>query len=35
MPAQDASKSAEVLKESFVIDEASLNTKVLEFINQQ
>jgi len=32
MPAQDASKSAEVLKESFVIDEASLNTKVLEFI---
>jgi electron transfer flavoprotein alpha subunit len=32
MPAQDASKSAEVAKESFVVDEASLNTKVLEFM---
>ncbi len=29
---QDASKSAEVVKESFVVDEASLNTKVLEFM---
>lgn len=32
MPAQDASKAAEVTKETFTIDEASLNTKVLEFI---
>jgi electron transfer flavoprotein alpha subunit len=32
MPVKDASKSAEVVKESFVIDEANLNTKVLEFI---
>jgi electron transfer flavoprotein alpha subunit len=32
MPAQDTSKSAEIVKESFVVDEANLNTKVLEFI---
>jgi len=32
MPVQDASKTAEVVKESFTVNEADLNTKVLEFI---
>lgn len=35
MPAKDASKSGEVIKESFSLAEADLNTKVLEFIQSE
>jgi electron transfer flavoprotein alpha subunit len=35
MPEKDASKSGEVVKETFTITEADLNTKFLEFIKSQ
>ncbi len=35
MPEQDASRSGEVVKETFTIAEADLNTKFLEFIQSQ
>ncbi len=35
MPVKDASKSGEVIKESFSLAEADLNTKVLEFIQSE
>jgi electron transfer flavoprotein alpha subunit len=35
MPVKDASKSGEVIKESFALAEADLNTKVLEFIQSE
>lgn len=35
MPEKDASKSGEVIKESFSLAEADLNTKVLEFIQSE
>ena len=35
MPEKDASKSGEVVKETFTIGEADLNTKFLEFIKSQ
>ena len=35
MPVKDASKSGEIIKESFSLAEADLNTKVLEFIQSE
>jgi electron transfer flavoprotein alpha subunit len=35
MPEKDASKSGEVIKETFTVTEADLNTKFLEFIQSQ
>ena len=35
MPEKDASKSGEVVKEAFTVNEADLNTKFLEFIKSQ
>jgi electron transfer flavoprotein alpha subunit len=35
MPEKDASKSGEVIKETFMVAEADLNTKFLEFIKSQ
>ena len=35
MPQKDASKSGEVVKETFTVPEADLNTKLLEFIKSQ